>query len=196
MVREALCAGRFPEFFSAVHGHGPFPWQKRLAERVLAEGWPEALDVPTGLGKTSVLDVAVFSLAAQAHLAPSDRSAPTRTFFVVDRRLVVDDVTRHAERLYCGLHHRTTIPILAEVAERLRHLFGGSPDDAPLAIARWRGGLARDRASALRPDVPALVVSTVDQFGSRLLFRGYGLSEGQRPIQAALAGTDELLVLD
>ncbi len=89
----------FAQFYEAVHGRPPFPWQERLAALALAGDWPATIAVPTGCGKTSVIDVAVFVLAAQAGIPAMQRTARLRTFFVVDRRLVVDDVSRHAEGL-------------------------------------------------------------------------------------------------
>ncbi|MDE2902755.1 MAG: hypothetical protein OXP73_06975, partial [Chloroflexota bacterium] len=57
----------FPLFYRAINGRDPFPWQSRLADHVAnAESWPEEVGVPTGLGKTACLDIAVWWLASQA----------------------------------------------------------------------------------------------------------------------------------
>ena len=64
-----LDSAEFADFFSAVHGYPPFPWQQRLMNRVVGGGWPDILDLPTGSGKTAALDVALFALALQAGFA-------------------------------------------------------------------------------------------------------------------------------
>ena len=90
----------FDVFFAAVHrGRTPLPWQARLAALVASDGWPEEIGVPTGLGKTSCLDIAVWALAEQASRSPRDRSLPTRIWYVVNRRLLVDAATAHGEEL-------------------------------------------------------------------------------------------------
>ena len=109
----------FPDFYRALHGRDPFPWQSRLAELVAVSGWPSEIGVPTGLGKTSSIDIAVWSLAAQADRHPSERTAPTRVWYTVNRRLLVDAVTDHALRL-AGLLRDATVGPLAEVASRRR----------------------------------------------------------------------------
>ena len=91
---------KFSAFYRAVHGREPFPWQARLADGVAAdERWPKEIGVQTGLGKTACLDVAVWWLASQADRLPARRTAPTRIWWVVNRRLLVDSTAEHAETL-------------------------------------------------------------------------------------------------
>ena len=79
-------APAFPRFYRAINGRDPFPWQSRLADHVAnAEAWPEEVGVPTGLGKTACLDIAVWWLASQADREPAARTAPTRIWWLVNR---------------------------------------------------------------------------------------------------------------
>lgn len=95
---------------------------------------------------------------------------PRRLVFVVDRRLIVDSTALYAHRLAAA-----------------------SPRTP--AVVTMRGGMTIDDAW-IDPLRPAVIVSTVDQAGSRLLFSGYGVSGRAAPIHAALLGNDALWVLD
>ena len=64
----------------------------------------------------------------------------------------------------------------------------------PLEVIRLRGGV-QSRVPT-DPSQPAVMLSTLPMFGSRLLFRGYGASRSMRPIDAALSGTDSLILVD
>jgi CRISPR-associated endonuclease/helicase Cas3 len=183
----------FDRFFRAVHGTEPFAWQRRLAERVIeGPGWPAAVAVPTGLGKTAAVDVAVVALAAQADRPPRERTAPTRIFVVVDRRLLVDQAFERARRVAAALEAPVDGAV-RQVAEALRRIGGGQ---RPLEVVRMRGGVTWSWRWLPSPTQPAVIAATVDQFGSRLLFRGYGVGERLRPIDAALCGRDSLVLLD
>ena len=176
----------FVAFFRDVHGCEPFPWQRRLTTQVLDRGvWPKVIDLPTGSGKTAVLDTAVFAMAARPTVSPR------RVVFVIDRRIVVDQVYERARQIRDRLERADT-PVLERVRVRLQSLSGGEP----LGVAALRGGIPIDGEWTHRPDQPWVLVSTVDQFGSRLLFRGYGVTPGMRPIHAGLAGNDCLVILD
>ncbi len=157
--------------------HRPFRWQRRLLERLRQGELPEAVDVPTGLGKTAVMALWLIALGKGAKL-------PRRLVYVVDRRAVVDQATRYAERL------RQNLP--KDLAREL----GVAERGGDLPISTLRGGFADNRAWQEDPSVPAIVVGTVDMIGSRLLFRGYGVSKGMRPYLAGLLGADALVVLD
>lgn len=180
-----LTPDRFGEFFQAVHGCAPFPWQTRLLEQVVRESrWPSTLSLPTGAGKTVVLDIGVYALACGARV-------PRRTVLVVDRRIVVDDAFRRAEKIRHKLRD-SDVQILDEVRASLEAL-GGS---TALATALLRGGIYREDNWVRDPLQPLLVCSTVDQVGSRILHRGYGVSSHAWSIHAGLLANDALIVLD
>jgi CRISPR-associated endonuclease/helicase Cas3 len=161
-------------------GHTPMRWQERLYERFIAERLPSALDLPTGLGKTSVMTIWLIARANGARL-------PRRLVYVVDRRAVVDQATEEALRLRCNLEE---FPELAPLREALRL------NERPLPISTLRGRFADNREWHEDPSLPAIVVGTVDMIGSRLLFSGYGVSRRMRPYHAGLLGADALVVLD
>ena len=193
----AISPARFGEFFEAVYGYPPFPWQSEMARRVVettAAPWPSVLDLPTAAGKTSCIDIAVFALACQADLPPDKRTAARRIFFIVDRRVIVSEAFSHGMSLAERLRDASD-GILKEVADKLR-LVSCDVDSDPLSCFQLRGGMYRDDVWAKSPLQPSIVVSTIDQYASRLLFRGYGSSHGMRPIHAGLAANDALVILD
>ena len=197
-----LTPDQFEEFFHALHGYKPFPWQERLARQVAESRpgdpcWPEVLALPTSAGKTACIDVAIFALSCQAERPPAERTAPRSIFFVVDRRVIVDETFERGKNLADKLSKAQGYGILKTVADQLRIVSGEDDDEQPpLDCFMLRGGMYRDDAWARSPLRPTVVVTTVDQFGSRLLFRGYGSSAGMRPIHAGLAANDCLVILD
>lgn len=187
-LHATLDAGDFSAFYEGVHGVRRFDWQQRAADELIGGSLWSTLEAPTGAGKTSLLDCIVFALACQAG-NERERTIPLRTFWCVDRRSVIDQVFVHAERLREALSHGQGV--VAAVHERLKAIDGLGG----LLVQRWRGGLD-ETSEQLRITGPAVICSTVDQLGSRLLFRGYGTSRRSRPVDAALVGNDSLIVLD
>jgi CRISPR-associated endonuclease/helicase Cas3 len=158
-------------------GQSPFPWQERLLTEHFAKGViPEALDIPTGLGKTSVIAIWAAARAAGANV-------PRRFVYVVDRRAVVDQATTEAIRL----------KQVIDGAPELKLALGLTRD---LPISTLRGQHLDNREWLEDPASPAIVVGTVDMIGSRLLFGGYRCSSKMRPYHSALLGVDALIVLD
>lgn len=193
MIPE-LAVGEFSEYFREMHGNSPFPWQNQLARYLVEkQHWPRVLDLPTGFGKTAALDLAVFHLALEVDRG-RDRRTPVRIAFIVDRRLVVDDAFARAQKIEFALRTAQQSTVIWKVAERLRLLAGN--DEAPLLARRLRGGIPREDDWARTPVQPTILCSTVDQVGSRLLFRGYGISDSMKPVHAGLMGADCLLLLD
>ena len=197
MNPSPLTADDFSAFFRELWGADcdPFPWQCEFARRLCAGQVPDYVAVPTGSGKTACLDAAVFALSVQADLPMTERTQGRRIFFIVNRRVIVDEAYERAGELCKKLRDAAPDTVAGRVSAALRGI-SGEPEVAPLTRAQLRGGIYRDRSWAGSLLQPMIVCSTVDQAGSRLLFRGYGVSPQARPIHAALVAQDSLLIID
>jgi CRISPR-associated endonuclease/helicase Cas3 len=177
---EPMCVRRDAERLREALGlpavQSPFPWQRSLLERFLVGDVPQALDVPTGLGKTAVMAIWLVARAARAPV-------PRRLVYIVDRRAVVDQATTVAESLR-GFVERDPV---------LRSALGLRK---PLPISTLRGQFVDNKEWLEDPSSPAIIVGTIDMVGSRLLFGGYGVTRKMRPFHAGLIGRDALVVLD
>src|SRR5271166_3284764 len=83
----------FPASYKALTGNPPFPWQEALFTRFAAGDPPPACNLPTGLGKTSVIPIWLIALAA------NPANVPRRLVYVVNRRTVVDQATSIVEQM-------------------------------------------------------------------------------------------------
>jgi CRISPR-associated endonuclease/helicase Cas3 len=186
MLSHSRAVELLPEVLGRPSPQDVFPWQRRFFDALVAAGsaesktrLPAAVDLPTGLGKTSV--IALWLLAR----AVCGQGLPTRLIYVVDRRAVVDQASHVADEL-------------AEVVKRHSDLAAalGVTGMGQLPVSTLRGAHIDNRRWLDDPSAPAIVVGTVDMIGSRLLFEGYGTSRKTRSLHAALIGVDSLLVLD
>jgi CRISPR-associated endonuclease/helicase Cas3 len=137
---------QFDDQFAALAGPRPFHWQRRLFQRLVEGSVPAAVDLPTGLGKTSVMALWLIARAYGAKL-------PCRLVYVVDRRAVVDQATEEAEKLRNALEGNAkhfgaleegsraeAIRIAAELKRRL-----GFSDKRKLPISTLRGAHVDNR---------------------------------------------------
>lgn len=169
----------FDNAFKILTGNkqGAFPWQRALYERFVsdrANNIPAVCNLPTGLGKTSVIAIWLIALANRPTVIPR------RLVYVVNRRTVVDQTTAEVMKL------RDNLPKLEARPDQL----------CELAISTLRGQYADNREWSADPSHAAVICGTVDMIGSRLLFSGYGLGFKTRPLHAGFLGQDALLVHD
>lgn len=180
----------FTELFIEATGNKPFPWQHSLFKKFAVGDYPSAANIPTGLGKTSVVVIWLIALA----LHP--KKTPRRLIYVVNRRTVVDQTTAEVEKIRKALIIK---PKLKKIADKLLELCAlplPSPDSPPLAISTLRGQYADNREWSTDPSRPAVIIGTVDMIGSGLLFSRYTVGFKLRPHHAAFLAQDVLLVHD
>lgn len=177
-MNESLnIANSFENWFSLIFGFRRLEWQQRLFDQFLKNEIPSSLDLPTGLGKTSVMAIWLLARAFNPSL-------PKRLVYVVDRRVVVDQATEIAESLRYKLQQLPDLDVLLQLGNE------------PLAVSTLRGQFVDNRQWLADPTKPAIIIGTVDMIGSRLLFEGYGVSRNMRRYHAGFLGSDSLCVLD
>jgi CRISPR-associated endonuclease/helicase Cas3 len=186
----------FTDCFKQLTENNPFDWQERLFGKFVNGDLPDSCDIPTGLGKTATM--AVWLIALGCLLREKARTLPLRLVYVVDRRVIIDQATDEAEKLLEKLTQSisdTSNP-LHSLARTFREAsMPGS--ELLIALSTLRGQKADSREWCLDPSRPAIIVSTVDMIGSRLLFSGYGrVGINHRSLQAGLLGQDTLVVID
>ena len=189
----------FAEFFHAVHGHAPVPWQTQLAERVAeARRWPGEVAVAAGAPRLACLDVAVWCLALDAEHAGAERGLPTRIWWVGGEGAEGEWQDSAGTAVWVGELARaladtgpkSASPAVA-VGRRLRSLCADA-DAAPLEAIALGSGVAGPVPSD--PARPAAILCSPATYGSRLLFRGRGAE--QPALDAAMAGTDSLVLVE
>ncbi len=164
----------FDKTFLALTGNEPFPWQREMYDRMVTGNPPKSCQIPTGLGKTSL--IAIWLIA----LARNPNAVSRRLVYVVNRRTVVDQSTDEAEKIRRNLEN---LPALRDRC-------------GPLPISTLRGQFADNREWSADPSRPAIIAGTVDMIGSRLLFSGYGIGFRLKPLHAGFLGQDVLLIHD
>lgn len=185
--------------FQALTDNKPLRWQKRLYSQIQAGNLPVACDLPTGLGKTSVIPIWLIAFASQIEGGEAPR-LPRRLIYIVNRRTVVDQATSIAGRLRSRILGREPVaPEARQALGRLREALARARADSggePIAISTLRGELADNEEWKADPARPAIIVGTIDMVGSKLLFSGYGDGRYYRAHHAGLIGQDALIVHD
>src|SRR5262249_8699528 len=148
----------FDAAFLAITGNPPFPWQRSLYDLFAGGELPHSCNLPTGLGKTSVIPIWLIALAGHG------RKVPRRLVYVVNRGTVVEQATEEANRLRQRLSAPDRPAALTRLAEALAGL-AADPAGRALAVSTLRGQFADNGEWWKDPARPAVVVGTIDMVG-------------------------------
>ncbi len=185
----------FESNYTVLRERPPMKWMGRLFAQVTDGQYPRLVDLPTAAGKTDVAVIWALALAWYGLDTGTRHPVPRRLVWVVNRRVLVQQVFNLAEELQEKLSTGRADPgSLADVREGLARLSGDGTD--VFRFVQLRGQLVDDREWSVAPSVPRLIIGTVDQIGSRLFFQGYGLGKWSRPMQAAMLGVDAWICVD
>jgi hypothetical protein len=185
-VEEGL--PRFAELLREAHGLEAEPWHRRLGRELCAGGWPDRCSLPPDWERGPLIDLAVEAFA-------SDPGRFPRRVIVVHRKApVIDALQEHASRLAERLRHPAG-PATAALAASLREATGAGPDDPPLRVASIPDSPAIDIAWTVRTSDAVVLIASLEQVGSALLFRSTAGSPRTAPVHAGLVGADSLMLL-
>jgi CRISPR-associated endonuclease/helicase Cas3 len=160
---------QYAEFFQAVTGYRPYPYQSELAHG----GWPKVLDGPTGLGKTAAVAVAWLWRRLM-----NDAATGRRLIYCLPMRVLVKQVFADAEA-WCRLA-RPAFEQRGKASPTVHLLMGGDVDTS------WD----------THPESDVVLVGTQDMLLSRALNRGYAMSRYRWPLHFGLLNSDCFWVFD
>lgn len=181
---------QFKEFYEEICHRKPYNWQTKVESEISVGRWKESLHAPTGAGKTDILEIWLYALYRS--LYNNERNVPLRLWYVINRRNVVDEVYEKALHIQEALKNSNSLQqISRQICEKLAI-------ENPLEIVRLRGGLEKHKRLGWlsTANQPTIITSTIDQIGSWLLFRAYGLNPKNRSICAGMVAYDSLIILD
>jgi CRISPR-associated endonuclease/helicase Cas3 len=161
----------FTSFFHLATDSHPYGYQVALAER----DWPDALIVPTGLGKTAGV-----ALAWMYKRAGKDPETPRRLVWCLPMRTLVEQTAAKVSVWLPNLKGADFDPEGRLLPDKPHVLMGGEVDD------EW----------IRHPEAPAILIGTQDILLSRALMRGYGVGRGRWPVDFALLHNDTMWVFD
>ena len=187
----------------ALNGREPFPWQRRLADEIAeTEQWRAEVGVPTGLGKTACPGHrgVVAGITGGTGRRQTARRRP-RIWWVVNRRLLVDSTAEHAERIARALTDPDSANIegrerevVAQVAQRLGSLSATPGEPPPRSDPAARRGFIVYADRSIAAGHSAVHAAHVRL--STAVFAATGRTGRLRVVDAAMAGTDSLVLLD
>lgn len=167
----------YAQFFTKATGYQPYPYQARLG----SESWPDMLDVPTGLGKTSAVTLAwLWKRGWRIHTraAPVNPGTPRRLVWCLPMRVLVEQ-TR--DSIVQWLKNTGLLGEQGSGRVSVHVLMGGEAD-----LSTW----------AEHPEEDMVLIGTQDMLLSRALMRGYAMSRYQWPMHFALLHNDCMWVYD
>ncbi len=159
---------QFDSWFKTATGSEPYAYQQRFVE--LAE-WPDAVEVPTGAGKTAA--VVLGWLWRRRFAAPQVRARTPRRLVICLPMRVLSRQTHTAA--YGWIQN---LGLAGEVSTHL--LIGGSVDDVWLA----------------NPERDLILIGTQDLLLSRAMNRGYAMHRNAWPLAFGLLNNDVQWVFD
>lgn len=184
----------FQQFFKDIHGYEPYSWTQEVACHTITKGkLPEYLNAPTGMGKTSLIDVAVYALAHSLyHDNPRHRS---KIIYAVERQTVVNGTTEHVANLVDKINNPHT-QNLQVVHDSLKKLQGDYEEDrAAIKLSSFHG-TKRDTQAFRHLDGCEIISTTVTQVTLRAIGRSPHVSGKVAPMHAAQVVMDGQIIID
>lgn len=167
-------------------GETLYPWQEELLDLMLKGEVPELIDIPTGLGKTSVIAVWLVARKCGAQL-------PRRLVYCLPMRVLVEQTRSRAVRW------AQNVGLLAGEAQfagnDLTHYEIDWTARDKVAVVTLLGGEAQ-RDWREYPERSAIIIGTQDMLLSRALNRGFAMAPQLWPVDFGFLNVDTLWVMD